>query len=293
MSVSSKRSIEPVARGLGVARAADQRDHLVEVVERDEVALEDVGALLGLAQLVLRPPHDDVALVIDVVADHLAQRERARHVVDERDHVHAERRLHRRVLVELVQHHLRDRVALELDHDPHPVAVGLVAQVGDLRDLLLDDEVPDLQDQAAVAALAHLVGQLGDDDRLLALADRLDVRLGLHADAAAAGGVRVADPVAPEDRAGGREVRALDVLHQPVDVDRRVVDVGDRAGDHLAQVVRRDVGRHPDRDARAAVDEQVREAGRQHDRLLGAAVVGGDEVDRVLVDVPQHLGGQA
>ena len=291
--MSSKRSTRPLRAASRIARAADQRDHLVEVGQRDQQALEHVGALLGAAQLVLGAAHDDLALVIDVVADHLAQRQRARHVVDQRDHVDAERRLHRRVLVELVEHDLGDRVALELDHDPHPVAVGLVAQVGDLGDLLVEHEVADLQDQAAVAALAHLVGQLGDDDRLLALADRLDVGLGLDADPAAAGGVGVADALAAEDRAGGREVGALDVLHQALDVDRRVVDVGDRGGDHLAQVVRRDVGRHADGDARAAVDEQVGEARRQHDRLLARAVVGGDEVDRLGVDVAQHLGGQA
>ena len=106
-------------------------------VHRDQVALEYVRALLGAAQLVLRAANDDLALVIDVVPEHLAQRQRARDVVDQRDHVHAERRLQRRVLVELVEHDLRDRVALELDHDPHAATVGLVAQVADLRDLLL------------------------------------------------------------------------------------------------------------------------------------------------------------
>ncbi len=122
---------EPVAGRLRVPRAADHRDHLVEVGERDEQTLQHVRALLGPAQLVLRAADDDVALVIDVVADHLTQGQRPRDVVDERDHVDAERRLHRRVLVKLVEHDLGDRVALELDHDPHAVAVGLV--LGDRR----------------------------------------------------------------------------------------------------------------------------------------------------------------
>ena len=134
-----------------------------------------------------------------------------RHAVDERDRVHAERRLHRRVLVELVEHDLRERVALELDHEAHAVAVGLVAQVGDLGDLLVVDEVGDLLDQPAVAALLHRVGQLGDDERLLALRQRLDVRARLHAHAAAAGLVGVADALPAEDDAAGREVGALDV----------------------------------------------------------------------------------
>ena len=58
---------------------------------------------------------------------------------------------------------------------------------------------------------------------------------------------------------------------------------------HLAEVVRRDLGRHPDGDARAAVDEQVGEPARQHRRLEGLAVVVRGEVDRVLVDVLHHL----
>ena len=79
------------------------------------------------AQLVLRPADDDLALVLDVVLRCTSRSEqRPRHAVDERDHVDAERRLHRRVLVELVEHDLRDRVALELDHEAHAAAVGLV-----------------------------------------------------------------------------------------------------------------------------------------------------------------------
>ena len=39
----------------------------VDRVERDEVALDDVQAVLGLAQAELRAPHDDVEPMIDVV----------------------------------------------------------------------------------------------------------------------------------------------------------------------------------------------------------------------------------
>ena len=171
---------QAVARGVGVARAADQLDHRVDVGDRDEQALEDVQARLALAQLVLGAAHDHLALVVDVVADHRQQAERARHAVDERDHVHAEGGLQRRVLVEVVEHDLRDRVALELDDQPDAGLVGLVAQVGDLLDPAVLHHLGDLLDQAravvAPVALGHLVGHLGDDDRLLALAQRLDVR---------------------------------------------------------------------------------------------------------------------
>ena len=79
--------------------------------------------LLGSAQLVLGATDDHLALVVDVVADQLPQGERARHVVDQGNHVHPERGLHGGVLVELVEDDFGDRVALELDHDAHAMAV--------------------------------------------------------------------------------------------------------------------------------------------------------------------------
>ena len=262
-----------LAGRVAVARGADQFDDRVEVLERRQQALEDVGAAFLFGQLVLGAADDHFALVGDVVVDHRAQVERAWHVVDERDHVHAEGVLHRRVLVELVEHDLGDCVALELDHHAHAALVGVILDVGDLGDAPVFDELGDLLDQPAVAALLDHEGELGHDDRLFALLQRLDVGACLDTDAPAAGLVRVADAGAPEDHAAGGEVGAFDVLHQPVDVEVGVLDVGDRGADHLAEVVRGDVRGHPHGDARAAVDEQVREARGKDDRFLLFAVV--------------------
>ena len=100
-------------------RRADEGDDLVEGVEGLEVATQDVRALLGLAQAVPRTTLDDLDLVRDPVPDELLEGERARHAVDEREHVGAEGVLQLRVLVQLVQHDLRDRVALEFDDQAH------------------------------------------------------------------------------------------------------------------------------------------------------------------------------
>jgi hypothetical protein len=54
--------------------------------------------------------------------------------------------------------------------------------------------------------------------------------------------------------------------------------------------VRRDVGGHADGDAARAVDQHVGEAGGQDGRLLLLAVVIVLEIDRVLVDIGQHVG---
>ena len=147
-----ERAHEPGARGVDVLGCADQRDHLIEVVERDLESFEDVGALLRLGEIVLGAPADDFAARDDVLIDQAAQREHLRAVVHEPEHDRAERRLERRVHEQLVQHDLRVRVLLELDDDAHAVAVGLVAQVADADDLAFAHEVGD----AARAATALL-----------------------------------------------------------------------------------------------------------------------------------------
>ncbi len=83
------------------------------------------------------------------------------------------------------------------------------------------------------------------------------------------------------------------MLHQLGDRDRGVVDQRHAGVDDLDQVVRRDVGRHADGDARRAVDQQVRHARGQHRRLGLGPVVVRHEVDGFLVDVGQQLAGDA
>ena len=138
----------------------------------------------------------------------------------------------------------------------HAFAIGFVAQIRNAFDGLLAHELGDLLDQPR---LVHLIRNLGDDDRLLvALLRLLDRRLGAHQNRAAAGAVRRADARSTDDVAAGREVRALDEIHQPVQllvlVELRAalllgLDRPDDAVDDFAQVVRRNVGRHAHRDA--------------------------------------------
>ncbi len=238
---------QPGAGLLRIGRTADQRDDLIQVAQCLEQSLEDVRAGLGPFQAVTRPAGDDVALVVEVVADDLAQAQRAGHAVHQRDGVHAEGALHRGVLVELVQHHHRHGVALELHHHTHAVAAALITQVGDLGDHLLLGQVGHLGDQLG---LVHLVRELGEHDGVATVLERLVVGAPAHHHAAAAAAVGVQHTGAAHDDPPGGEVGRLDVLHQPLDGDRRLVDGGHHRVDHLAQVVRRDVGGVSHRDAR-------------------------------------------
>ncbi len=151
--------VEPLHEvGPGVvhlARLADRLDHRVEVVEGDLEALEDVRPGARLAEVELGAAPDDLAPMVEVVDEDAAQRERLRLAVDEGQHVHVEGQLHRRVLEQVVEDLVRIGVALELDVDAHPVAVGFVAQVADPLDPLVLDQLGDLLEQAGLVDLVR------------------------------------------------------------------------------------------------------------------------------------------
>ena len=248
---------------------ADHLDDLVDVVVRDLEPFEDVRALPGSAKVVFAAAADDHAAVVDVVLEDLLERERARVLIDEGQHVQVERRLHRGVLVQVVQHERRVVVALDLDDDAHALAVALVADVGDAREALVLDQLGDLLDERR---LVHLIRELGDDDRVAVAAKLLVVRLCARDDPSASLRVRPADRVdalggarldvallvEPVDDAAAREVGPDDRVAEVVGREVGLVDETLRRRDDLAEVVRWDVGGHADRDPGGSVDDEVR-----------------------------------
>ena len=222
--------------------------------------------------------------MLDVGIDGLLERELLGPVLVDGQHVHAEGGLQRGELEELVDDHLRAGVAFQLNLDAC-FLIGEVAHAGDAGEGLLVDEFGDaFLEHGAVDAVGHLA----DDDERFAAFVFLDFHLAAQAHRAAAGAEVILDAADAADFAGDREIRPLDVLHQLGQRDLRVVDLGADPVDHLAEVVRGEVGGHADGDAGAAVDEEVREGGGQDRGLLLRAVVVRLEIDRVLVEIVHH-----
>ena len=169
-----------------------------------------MGTFFLLAKAEPGAADNNFQLVAHVDADKLVDAEGAGHAVNNGEHVGAEVRLQRRVLVEVVENDLGDGVALQGDDDAHAdTGGGLVLDVGDATDAPVGNLLGDGGHQIVGV---HLVGQFGDDDDS-ALALFLDGGFAAHADGAAPGGVGVLDTLVANDEAGGGEVGAFDALH--------------------------------------------------------------------------------
>jgi hypothetical protein len=93
---------QPLSRFVNRARIANERDDVVERVDRFRESFENVRAARAFAQLVLGPLAHDLATKLDESLEHLLEVQDARLTIYDREIDHAKRRLHRRQLVSLL-----------------------------------------------------------------------------------------------------------------------------------------------------------------------------------------------
>ena len=277
-----------VTRICRIGRGTDRGHHLIDIGDGHGQTAEDMAALARLAQLIGGAAGDHFLAEGDEAGQEAQQGQLLRAATVQRQHVAAEIGLHRGETVKLVQHHLGRGIALEFDDHAHAVAVAFILHMGDAFDLLLAHLFRDLLDHRG---LVHLIGNLLHDDGVAVLAQLLDLGLGADDDAAAPLKIGFARTGAAQHQAAGRKIRAGDEFDEVFGGQVRVVDKGQRGIHHLAQVMRRDVGRHADGDPARAIDQHVRETRRQNRGFAVLAVIVVLKVDRVLVDIGQQESG--
>ncbi len=241
-------------RGLGLVLLADDADHLVDVEVGGEQPLEDMQAVLDLAQTVLETPAHRGTTEAQPLAEQVGQRHHPRAAV-QADHVHVDADVLLEVGGSEEMRHQRldiDPVGARLDHQPRRFLMGrLVAQVGHHGQLLGLHLGGDLLQHLGSA---HLVGQRGDHH--VALLAHIAATQFHGATTALVELSQVAvrrDDLRLGGKVGGRQV--------PEQVGRGGLGVAQQmAGglDYLVHVVRRDVGGHAHGDAGAAVEQHVR-----------------------------------
>ena len=240
---------------------------------------------LARSEQELRAAADDRLAVPQEFVEQFLEVQHARLAIDQRQEDQRERVLQRRELVELREHDFGIGVALQIQHQADRLfQIAFVAAAGNAGDFAVVDHLVDF----LLDAVARLLeGDFADDDAEF-VAVLFDGRPGADDDRAAAGVIAAADARAAADDAAGGKIGAGHDFHQFVDRDFRLVDHADQRVADFAQIVRRNRRRHAHRDAVRPVHQQIREPRRQHDRLHPPFVVGGNEIDRVELQIVEH-----
>ena len=282
--------LEPLHQpGARVLRLADDGDDLVEIEIDDEIPLENLETRGDLAKPEVGAADKNLAAVRQPGIQRFPKRHHARAAVGI-EHIQGQRHARFKVcqLEQALHHHFRlETPALRLKDDAQ-VLGRLVADIGEERQLLGLQHIGHPLDQPG---FLHLIGNFGNDDLPGPAFFLLDRPASAHPESAAPGGIGLANAVGRLDEdAAGWEIGPSDITHQSIHRSVRMLDQMQRRIGKFGDIVRRDRCRHADRDTLRAICQQVWDAGRKQARLLGLAVIGRAEIDRILVDaIEQEL----
>ncbi len=112
---------------------------------------------------------------------------------------------------------------------------------------------------------------------------------GTHVNFSATGTVCLHDASTTIDKCCSREVRSLDMLHQFINLNIRIVHHGDGGTYHFFEIMRRNIGCHPYRNTGRTVYQQIRHTGRQYIWNLFGAIIVISEINSFLVQIGQQL----
>ena len=185
--------------------SADEPDDPVDMVQSLEQALQDVGPVFGLLQLIAATPPNHLTTMVNKASKGICQVEDARLALGDGEHDHPEAALHRGELVEIVQDDFRLFAAPQLNHDAHAVPIRLIAQIRNAVDSLALDQVRNLLDQLG---LVDLERDLPDYNHVpVAVRLLLNGGPGPDDDRAPTRRVGPSDPFSPIDHPPGGEIR--------------------------------------------------------------------------------------
>ena len=199
-----------------------------------------------------------------------------------------------RKFVKLIENPLRLGMPFQFDHQAQAMTVRFIAQIPNRLNPTLAHQTDNPLDNRR---LADLIRNRAKDDMHRTAAPLLKISRRPNRHAPLASRVSLLQIIADNNLGASRKIRPFDKLHQIIHrniVNRLVMidEIGNRA-DQFAQIVRRDAGRHANRDATGAVQQQIGQTRRQHSRLLLRAIIILGKINGVHVNIGQHLAGDS
>ena len=188
----------------------------------------------------------------------------------------------------MIENHLRNGVALNLDNDTN-IVLGFIADVANANDHLLLDELHHVLEHLG---LIDAIRNFRDDDSLAPVGRLLNLGNAAHGELPTPLTIHRIDAVDAANLRASREVGALHKLHEIV--NRAVLAVLDIIIDSIAkftEIMRRNVRGHTDGDTGRAVQKKIRKLGGKDSGLFESFIEVRSHIHGVLVEIAKKLLG--
>ena len=163
--------------------------------------------------------------------------------------------------------------------------IAVIGDLGNPLDPLVVDQVLQLFEHRVARCL---IGNPADDNPITVLLVLFDRAVAAQYHRAAARQITPANAAAAANLPARGKIGSRNDIDQLVDRNVRLIDDSHQRIANLAQVMRRNAGRHADRDPLRPVHQQVRKLAGQHRRLHAPLVIRRYEIDRVELQVVQQ-----
>ena len=252
------------------------------MIKRNSQAFENMFPCLGLLQVILCPPPNDIFLMIQIILQDLFQAQYLWRTIDNRHHVEGKTGLQRCQFVEIIQNNRSTGIAADINDNPHPITIGFITQGDNAVDFLFMDQIGN--------PFHHLgfvdhVRNFGNNDPFAPGLFSLNVDFTTQHNRSAAVFVCVANTGLAHNNATGWKIGSRQCLHQVGGGGIRMIHQHMQGRNRFRQIMRRNIGGHPNRNPGRTVDQQIREARWQNNRFFFGAVVIILKINRVFVDV--------
>ena len=255
--------------------------HFIDIVTSNDQSLQNVGTLLGLAQIILRTADRYIMTMLYKIFHTISETQQTWATLHQCDAVHRERTLQSRHFEQFIENNVGIGIFLHVNHDAHSLATGLIIDIRNAVEFTLLDQIGNILDQHT---FVDSIRNLRNNDLVVALTG-LNLHLGTHDDTATSGLVGFLNTLESINISPCREIRSRNVTHQFTARDRRIVDIGATTVDDLAQIVRRNIGSHTHGNTISAINKKVGNFRRHHGRLLKGIIEVVDHINGLLLKI--------
>ena len=239
-------------------------------------------AVASLIKFKFRATGNDLLAEGDERLQHLPQIHQLWTAIIQRQHIGTKAGLQLRIPIKLVQHHLGNRVALQLNDNAHTIAVTFVAQIGNALNRFIPHQISDFLNHRG---FVHLIRNFRNDDGLPVFANFFNRGTAPHNNRATPRHHGRCGAITTQNKRAGREIRPGHDLQQFFVGHFVLANNGLRRVNQFTQIMRWNIGCHTNCNTVRAVNQQIWKTRRKHHRLAFGIIVIVLKIDCVAVDI--------